>query len=49
MLLTWVRTGIVVRFVVWAMFSPLATIPLAELTMFSAVAFCSAEPARITL
>jgi hypothetical protein len=47
--LTWVSVGIVVRLVVWAMFSPLATMPPAEFTMFNAVAFCWAEPARITL
>ena len=49
MLLVWVRVGIALRFVEWAMFSPLATMPPAEFTMFSAAAFCSAEPASVTL
>jgi hypothetical protein len=49
MLLTWVRVGIALRFVEWAMFSPLATMPPAAFTIFSAVAFASAESARVTL
>jgi hypothetical protein len=36
-------------FAEWAILSPLATMPPAEFTMFSALAFCSAEPARATL
>ena len=36
-------------FVEWAMFTPLAIIPLAAFTMFTPAAFCSALPASVTL
>jgi len=44
-----IEVGMVFMFVEWAILSPLATMPPTAFTMFSAEAFCSAEPARATL
>ena len=49
MLLTWLRDGIGFKPDECATFTPFATKPPAELTMFSAFAFDSADPASVTL
>jgi len=47
--LVWFKVGIAFMFAEWATLTPFATMPPAAFTMFSAFAFASAEPARVTL
>ncbi len=49
MLLTWFSVGVEFMLVVRATFTPFDTMLPAALTRFIAVAFCSADPASVTL